>query len=109
MWNLASYYLLKEAPGDRGIVYFDPNLCIRADSTAPLSFEDEWLKAYEVDVGQPRDTVTAQQRQGAEVFVRRFDRARVLVRPPDRGRVEYGDASGIRIPLAAPQRMLRGD
>ena len=108
MWNLASYYLLKERAGDRGIVYFDPNLCIRADSRAPLSFEDEWLKAYEVDVGQPRDSTAAWPAGPAPIFARRYDRARVLLRAPDTG-ADSGDATAWPVPLDRPMLLLRGD
>lgn len=117
MWNLAGYYLVKEPVGSAGIVWFDPNLCIDPDGPNPLSFEDEWLNAYQVDVGQPVDTATVIQSgsractpQGYKIFARQYTNAYVLVRPRDDWNCQtYDDTTAVTVPLSEPMVMLEPD
>ncbi len=114
MWNLSSYYLAKEPVGSSGRVYFNPNLCVDENSPTPLSFMDDWLLAYETNVGQPASDVSVIQTgstpcasEGYKVFSRQYENARILVRP--RGGpacADYSDQTAVQIPLEAPMVML---
>ncbi len=117
MWNLASYYLVRDAPGDSGTVWFDPNLCIDPHAAAPLDFRAQWLAACERDVGQPADTASVAQRgplacgpDEYRIFVRHYTRATVLVRPADGcAPADYGDGTAVRLALPGPMRLLEPD
>lgn len=122
MWRLASYYALKEPVGSLGTVYFNPSLNV----TGNLDFMNEWLPAYEYDVGQPLDdpdhqnkafvyqegtrTCTGENSNGDivsysnipyKIFARRYTNdTLMLVRPrDDRVCTDYGDESAITINL----------
>ena len=117
MWNLASYYMVRESPGETGRAYFDPNLCINLNSADPLDFRNDWLAAYEVDVGSPVDQASVYQHgpqscTGYEynVFVRHYTNALVLVRPRgDFNCTDYGDATAVDVALPSPMVMLEPD
>lgn len=117
MWSLASYYLLKEASGEPGKVYFDPNLCIDPNATNPLDFFNEWLPAYEQNVGQPTGAVTVAAQgvlacdgQGYKIFSRQYEHARILVRVKDGLACnDYGDATAVTVPLGQPMQLLQPD
>lgn len=117
IWNLASYYVAKESVTDLGMVYFNPNLCIEEESATPLSFQDEWLAAYEVNVGQPQSAAAVYQQgpldcatEEYKIFARQYTNALSLVRP--RGGTtctDYSDATAVTVPLEAPMVMLKPD
>jgi hypothetical protein len=117
MWNLAGYYMVKESVADSGIVYFDPNLCLDAGSPTPLDFMNEWLAAYEQDVGQPVDRASVLQHgmrgcasQEYKVFARRYTNALILVRPrDDLDCTDYGDNSAVQVALPESMQMLNPD
>ena len=118
MWNLASYYMMKEATDETGIVYFDPNLCINSVSTTPIQdLNSQWLAAYEINVGQPvSDAVVAKHgavgcaAQGYSIFSRQYTNARILVRSRDGGGCQdYTDTTAVTVPLDASMVMLEPD
>lgn len=118
MWNLASYYLVKEPVGSSGKAWFDPNLCIHADSATPLDFEQQWLLAYEKDVGQPVDlpstavagSTSCNSMYGFKVFERHYTNMTVLVRPRDGWTcTDYGDDTAATVSLDRPMVMLEPD
>lgn len=117
MWNLASYYMTREFPSDSGRVYFDPNLCVNPEGPNPLDFEQQWLTAYENDVGTPLDTATIYQHgtqscdpQEYAVFARHYTKALVLVRPRGGyGCTDYSDASAVNVDLPSSMVMLNPD
>ena len=118
MWSFASYYLAKEAVGDPGMVWFDPNLCINPSAPNPLDFETtEWLGAYEQNVGLPTSprTVAAQgslacDGVGYKIFSRPYQNALVLVRVKD-GFIcnDYSDATAVTYTLPQPMQLLHPD
>lgn len=117
MWNLASYYMAKEATNESGKTYFDPNICINLNSQTPLDFEQQWLNAYEKNVGQPIDAAAVLSQgpqtcdaQPYKIFVRHYTNSTVLVRP--RGGyncTDYSDATAVTVPLSSPMEMLNPD
>lgn len=117
MWNLADYYLMKEPLGSGGIVYFNPNLCIQPGSATPLSFENDWLAAFERDVGQPQAATSVVKQgaiacdpQGYKVFGRQYDQALVLLRPRDGANcTDYGDSTAVSVPLPTTMAILQPD
>lgn len=118
MWNLASYYMAREFPGEPGVAYFNSNLCINPSAPNPLDFQNEWLLAYEKDVGQPIDTATRIQHGSAGscssqeygIFARHYTNAYVLVRPrDDYWCQDYGDATAVSVPLDHPMAILESD
>jgi hypothetical protein len=136
IWRLAMYYLAREmpaGPSGQGMVYFDPGLCMNfSDPSHALDFIDEWLPAYEYDVGNPdgprqvelftSGTVTAAEAAACDggetgtptygVFSRYYDQGRVLilVRPKSRWDChKYDDETGVSVSLSPPRRMLMSD
>ncbi len=117
MWNLASYYMSKEFPDETGRVYFDPNLCIHPDAPDPLDFEQQWLLAYEKDVGQPVDAATIIQHGPVScsskeygIFARHYTKAYVLLRTrDDYDCQDYTDATAVNVPLSSTMVMLEPD
>ncbi len=115
MWSLASYYLAKESVGYPGKVYFDPNLCIEQSSQTPMDFVNEWLPAYEINVGQPVDLASVYQQgpipcsgAGYAVFRRQYENAMVLLRPRDAwGCSTFGDSTAVNVPLPETMVMLQ--
>ncbi len=118
MWDLASYYMVRELPSESGRAYFDPNLCITLSNPNPLDFEDQWLPAYEIDVGTPQDYATVIQTgpqacSGStpySIFKRQYSNATILVRP--RGGFacsDYSDATAASVTLDAPMVILQAD
>ena len=114
MWNLADYYIVKEAVGQSGVVFFDPQIPETPDLAA---FTAEWLKAYEKDIGQPVGPATSYQEgkvpgtaQAYKIFGRKYSKALVLVRTRDDwGATEYGDATAATVRLPGPMVMLKAD
>ena len=118
MWNLADYYIMKEAPTDTGLVYFDPDLCLDYSTTTPTQDLDaQWQSAYEVDVGIPvGDPVLRQQgatgctADGYGVFSRQYTNALVLIRPRDNySCTDFGDSTAVLVPLDSPMAKLEPD
>lgn len=131
MWRLASYYMMREMPeGEPGTgrVFFDPNLCTNfLEPERALDFIDEWLLAYEFDLGDPdgpRDAGPfARGPSGAVcegeaseaiygVLSRSYDDGDtlVLVRPRDRWDcVGYGDDTAATLELPSAMRLLLDD
>lgn len=121
MWRLASYYMMRESQGAKGAIYFDPTFRIDHFSTNPLSFKDQWLKAFEYDVGQPDAkhdpyfmTGTATHCGGVNytIMSRSYNQGKVLVlvRPRDRHDCNITtDESGVVVQLATPMKLLKGD
>lgn len=115
MWNLASYYMVKETGTDPGRAYFNPNLCILFDSSTPLSFQADWLAAFQENVGQPIDQAAVLQHgplgcgsQEYKIFARHYDHALVLVRPrDDRNCTNYNDQTAVQVPLPSTMVMLK--
>ena len=121
MWRLASYYIVKEPVGSSGIVYLDLALCSNY-TVRPLEDVNEWLPAYQVNVGQPvGDSYLHQQgtagiassdgRQCAyKIFGRRYTNALVLVRPKDMWDcTDYDNGGAAVVTLAEPGYVLRED
>ena len=121
MWRLASYYILKEPVGSSGIVYFDPAFCSNA-TVRPLEDANEWMAAYQVNIGQPvGDSYVHQQgtagiassdgRQCAyKIFGRTYTNALVLVRPKDMWDcIDYGNGGATVVTLPEPGYVLRED
>jgi hypothetical protein len=121
MWRLASYYLLKEAVGSTGIVYFDLALCSNS-TVRPLEDANEWMAAYQVNIGQPvGDSYVHQQGTAGiassdgrqceyKIFGRTYTNALVLVRPKDMWDcTDYGNGSAAVVTLPAPGYVLRED
>jgi hypothetical protein len=114
MWNLAGYYIAKEAAGQSGRVYFNPQIPETTDFEA---YKAEWLPAYEKDVGQPRGPAFAFQEgnvpgtgQAYKIFGRQNSKALVLVRTRDNwGATDYGDATAATIRLPGSMVMLQPD
>lgn len=117
MWSLASYYLAKESVGDPGMLYFNPNLCIRPQAENPLDFINEWLPAYQQNVGMPTGVAMVAEEgplacigEGYKVFSRQYENALILVRAKDGFNCnDYGDSTAVSIPLVEPMVMLLPD
>ncbi len=117
MWRLASYYILKESPNDSGTVYFNPNLCINTSSSNPLDFMDEWIPAYEVNVGQPASASYVYKAGNSagcvhdyKIFAREYGNVLVLVRSRNGWScTDYGDSSAVDVALPSPMMMLKAD
>jgi hypothetical protein len=114
MWNLAGYYIVKEAPGQSGVVYFNPQI---PDTTDFEAYKTEWLPAYEKDVGLPLGPAFAFQEGivpgtglAYEIFGRKYSKALVLVRTRDDWHAtDYGDVTAATIRLAESMAMLEPD
>ena len=117
MWKLASYYILKEAVESSGTVYFNPNLCIRSrDSNRALDFVNEWLPAYQVDVGHPKGRSVKYQSGTAPngcpytIFARDYTRSLVLLRPRDKWACDdYGENTAVTVRLPSSMSVLKDD
>ncbi|MBA2253464.1 MAG: hypothetical protein H0W13_12310, partial [Nitrospirales bacterium] len=121
MWRLASYYILKESVGSSGIVYFDASFC-SSSTVRPLEDPNEWLQAYQVNVGQPVGDSYVHQQGAAglassdgrqctyKIFGRTYTNALVLVRPKDFWDcTDYGDGGAVVVTLPEPGYVLRED
>jgi hypothetical protein len=121
MWQLASYYLMKEPVGSTARVYYDPGFCSNA-SIKPLEDKNEWLFAYQADIGQPIGDTTISQEGTAgqsssqnracayKIWSRRYTHATVYVRPKDMWDcTDYGDTSAAPVTLASPGQLLKED
>jgi hypothetical protein len=120
MWQLASYYLMKEPVGSEARVYYDTGFCSNA-TVKPLTNPTEWLLAYQADIGQPvSDAVvfqegTAGQGSGGracayKIWSRTYTKSTVYVRPKDMWDcVDYGDTSAAMVTLATPGQLVKED
>jgi hypothetical protein len=115
-WRLAGYYLVKESAPGTGVVYFNPNFCIDTNDPAHgLDFFEEWLPAFDVDVGVPTDEPAVLQTGTAAgcdfaIFQRHLSEGLVLVRPKGGwGCDDYGDDSAASVVLETPMRILLDD
>jgi hypothetical protein len=121
MWRLASYYVLKESVGSPGMVYFDLALCSNI-SLLPLADANEWLSAYQVNVGQPvGDSYVYQQGMAGiassdgrrctyTIFGRTYTNALMLVRPKDFWDcTDYGEGGAAVVTLSHPGYLLKED
>jgi hypothetical protein len=121
MWRLASYYLLKEAVGSSGIVYFNPAFCSNV-TIRPLEDATEWLMAYQVNVGQPVGNSYVHQQGTAgiassdgrpcpyKIFGRTYTNALMLVRPKDMWDcTDYGNGGATVVTLPQPGYVLKED
>jgi hypothetical protein len=92
-------------------------MCITPNGPDPLDFMNDWLPAYEINVGQPTGAVTvaaqgslACEAEGYTVFRRQYEHALVLLRVKDGfGCTDYGDSSAVSIPLNSSMVMLEPD
>jgi hypothetical protein len=118
MWRLASYYMAREMEGASGTVYFNPAFCTSDFLTDPLKFIDEWLPAYEVDIGLPDEPRNPTYQKGKiahcpyVIFSRSFNSGQVLVlvRPRDEWNCKvYDNSTAVKINLPSPMRLLQGD
>jgi hypothetical protein len=126
MWRLAYYYLIREMEGGPGEVYFSPDfdMSLVEDPLHCLDFINDWMPAYEVNVGLPDGPRNPIYAQGIgtwgpapihwQVFARFFDNENVLVllRPPDSWDTQnygFGDNTGVQITLDKPRYLLRED
>jgi hypothetical protein len=115
MWTLASYYILKEQNKSSGKVYFNPTFCIDfLNQSKSLDFINEWLPAYEYNIGQPLDSAFVFQSGKSmcdyKIFARKYENGMVLVRPKDNWNcINYGDSSGAMISTNDSMQMLLAD
>lgn len=113
MWSLASYYLAKEAVGDPGKVYFNPNLCVDYSGPAPLDFVSQWLPAYEQNIGLPTAEATVLQTGSSgcgtyKILSRVFTNATVLLRPRDAWACNtFGDSTAVSVTLGGIMQILQ--
>ena len=113
MWRLASYYPLKEPVESSGLVYFDAQFCSN-ETKEPLNDRNDWLPAYQVDVGQPTGEATVYQKGTAgcsyQIFSRTYTHALILIRPQDgTSCTAYADSCGAIMSFAKPVQILRED
>jgi hypothetical protein len=128
MWRLAYYYLAREMEGGPGEAYYSPDFYTSLfwDSAHCLDFLNDWMPAYEVNVGLPDGPRNPTYAQGTgpwcndywggpihyQVFSRSFDNGNVmvLVRPMDQWNcTQFGDNSGVTVTLDRPRYLLRQD
>ena len=116
MWRLASYYQFKEPAGSAGIVYFNPGFC--SDETPSTDQwtkdQNEWLPAYQVDVGTPTGATTLYQQGTAgcpyQIFGRSYSKALILVRPQDSSACkDFSDSTAATVTLPTPAQILLED
>lgn len=121
MWRLAAYYQIKESVGSPGKVYFNLSLCSNT-TIRPSEDRQEWVPAYQVNVGQPvsQTTVFNEGKVGTatsdhracdyKIYGREYTKALVLVRPKDFWDcTDYGDGAAVTVTLPAPMRVLQPD
>ncbi|WP_447983771.1 hypothetical protein [Nitrospira sp. Nam74] len=117
MWRLAGYYLMKEKVGAPGRVYL--NLMLSSNATMDTAADDdEWLLAYQVDVGQPVGDVVKvvdQPKDGNHacrrvVYGREYTKAWMYVRIKDFWDcTTRGDDSLVTVPLPSTLKPLKWD
>jgi|GEM_PF-1901116 len=127
MWRLANYYLVREMEGAPGEAYFSPDFDTShfGDPAHCLDFIDDWLPAYEVNVGYPDGSRNPTYLEGTgnwytypwngqpvhwQVFSRSFGNGNVLVLLRSRDAWDcqaFGDESGVQVPLDRPRYLLR--
>lgn len=121
LWRLAAYYQIKEPAGSSGKVYLNLSLCSNSN-LRPSEDPQEWLPAYQVDVGQPMTQTTVFQEGKAgtstsdgrqceyKIYGREYTNALVLVRPKDFWDcMDFGDGAAATVNLPSPMRLLRPD
>ncbi len=121
MWQLASYYLMKEPIGSPALVYFDPGFCSNV-TVQPQNDPSEWLAAYQVNIGDPvGQSVVAQEGTAGvastdgrpcayKIWSRTYTKVTVFVRPKDMWDcTDYSDGSAASVALPSPGQMLKED
>jgi hypothetical protein len=121
LWRLAAYYQIKEPAGSSGKVYLNLSLCSNSN-LRPSEDLQEWLPAYQVDVGQPLNQTTLFQEGKAgtstsdgrqcdyKIYGRDYTKALVLVRPKDFWDcIDFGDGAAATVSLPSSMRLLRSD
>ncbi len=112
MWRLAFYYIVKEAIGSSGMVYFDPTFYIKfgEDTSTYDDFFVEWETAFETNVGLPTALHYTYQTGNNparlpdivpyKIRARDYTNALVLVRTKDLwSDTEFGDPSAVTVNL----------
>ncbi|WP_447983604.1 hypothetical protein [Nitrospira sp. Nam74] len=121
VWRLAAYYQIKERVGSSGKVYFNLSLCSNSN-LRPSEDPQEWLPAYQVDVGQPVNETTLFQEGKAgtsnsdgrrcdyKIYGREYTNALVLVRPKDFWDcIDFEEGAAVIVTLPSPMRVLRSN
>ena len=106
MWQLASYYMSVGASPEG--FYFHPK-----GPTWDTAFSDFWFKAVEANIGHPmsaRSTFakgTDPTGKGYTIYAREFDRALVLIRPPQGWDAQsFLDATAVDVTLPSGETWL---